>query len=381
MPHAQISHLWPLGLCLPQWPMGRRYLRVCRRGALQYVVVRLCTSAVACAWELTSYAVNSHLAFPMPRYQEGEYKSAYPYLSLINACSQGWAIYCLVMFFRAVRTELAPIRPLLKFGIIKAVVFLTFWQSLGIELLMPWLWSHWASGADDPARSTQHSSAATLKATLICFEMLVASLVHPFAFPASDYSPSSTARYAPQATLRSTIGDLLSSEAALTPTLGSTLYEALVPTDVVSDMQACSWGLFSPRRLGLADFANGKRSLPSQLGGGSHRSPVPSETTTMSQQGSMPPSPSIAHSPVAGSCDELASPAGFDMERQDGHDVSNGVVSRSAAEGEPWWSFLLLSRRKGRTQASGNDKGRAREPPQWTTNEVEETPYSRLRGD
>ena len=56
--------------------------------------------------------------------------SAYPYLVMLNTASQCWALYCLVMFFRAVRAELAPIRPLRKFLCVKSVIFLTFWQDV-----------------------------------------------------------------------------------------------------------------------------------------------------------------------------------------------------------------------------------------------------------
>jgi hypothetical protein len=301
---SQVSHLWPLNLCLPQWPMGRRYLRVCRRGALQYVVVRLTISAIGCAWVLTEYALTSRLGFPMPRYQEGEYKSAYPYLAIINACSQGWAIYCLVMFFRAVRVELSPIRPLLKFGLIKAVVFLTFWQSLGIELLMPWLWAH-----ESGARSgSDRQAAATLKAALICFEMLIASLVFPFAFPASDYAPPG-ARLPIDETPPA--AEPIRAKTGSKPTLSGTLFEALVPKDVVLDMKASSWGLFTPRSLGLAQFV--RRVAPAKQGERTPRSPALSETTTMSQRGSLPPSPDVPRrnrqgSAAAGGSSELEQP-------------------------------------------------------------------------
>lgn len=38
-----------------------------------------------------------------------------------------WAMYCLVLFYKVTREELAPVSPVGKFMCVKAIVFLTFW--------------------------------------------------------------------------------------------------------------------------------------------------------------------------------------------------------------------------------------------------------------
>ena len=59
----------------------------------------------------------------------------YIYITLVNNCSQMWAMYSLVMFYYSTREELEPWRPVGKFVCVKLVVFFTWWQSLVIAIL------------------------------------------------------------------------------------------------------------------------------------------------------------------------------------------------------------------------------------------------------
>jgi hypothetical protein len=63
------------------------------------------------------------------KYEEGEFSGSNPWLYLIitTNISQIWALYCLVLFYKATKEELQPIKPLGKFLCIKAVVFFSFW--------------------------------------------------------------------------------------------------------------------------------------------------------------------------------------------------------------------------------------------------------------
>ena len=153
---------------------------------------------------------------------------AHPAATLLNPV-QLWALYCLVLFYTATRHELAPIRPLSKFLVVKArgrrgvggalggrrphvasasqdappspnpptsnpptshlhtlcqaVVFLSYWQGVAISVLV-WLG---VVNAKAVAGLDVDDVAAGLQEFLICVEMFFAALAHAYAFPPSDY--------------------------------------------------------------------------------------------------------------------------------------------------------------------------------------------------
>lgn len=103
----QVRHLWPVSrLCSP-WPMGEVFLSRVRAGVLSYVVARPLTAAVGLC-----------LA-PFKLYREGDLSphGSYLYLAIINALFQGWALYCLILLYRAAEPDLlgSHVRILAKF--------------------------------------------------------------------------------------------------------------------------------------------------------------------------------------------------------------------------------------------------------------------------
>lgn len=116
--------------------MGAEYLWETKKGVANYVIARpLATAAALVADRFGAYGRGSLSP-----------AVAYPYIAFATNCSQMWALYCLVMFFRAFRDELAPIRPLAKFVCIKAVVFLTFWQ---VRVIVWGCYDGWCGGRVD----------------------------------------------------------------------------------------------------------------------------------------------------------------------------------------------------------------------------------------
>lgn len=172
---ADLQHQWGVQYVLQVWPMGEEFFWHCKKGVLSYVILRPLMTVVAT------------LAMLLGAYDDGSlsYDSLYTYVSLINATSQMWALYCLVLMYQACKSELAPIRPLAKFLCIKGVIFFTYWQSVGIAILQSMglikAKESWTTyDADDVV--------AGLQEFLICIEMFVAALAHAYAFPPSDYS-------------------------------------------------------------------------------------------------------------------------------------------------------------------------------------------------
>ena len=85
------------------------------------------------------------------------------------------ALYALLLFYLGTHELLQPFHPLLKFLMVKAVIFLTYWQGFFIAICV-------GSGlVADPADATN------IQNWLICVEMLPAALFMLAAFPWTEY--------------------------------------------------------------------------------------------------------------------------------------------------------------------------------------------------
>ncbi|KAG2436373.1 hypothetical protein HXX76_006680 [Chlamydomonas incerta] len=169
----QMQHLWGVRWLLRPWDMGTQFLWECKKGVLNYVILRpICTSL-------------AFITDIFDEYGEGQinFRKSYVYLAAVTNFSQLWALYCLVMLYTAMHQELAPIRPLSKFLCIKAVVFVTFWQSIAIAILV------YAGVLRKESWTTYDkvNVATGIQDFLICIEMFLAALAHAYAFPPRDY--------------------------------------------------------------------------------------------------------------------------------------------------------------------------------------------------
>lgn len=148
----------------------------CKFGVLQYVLIKALCAVATLLLEWKGW------------YKEGQfhYSAGYLYICFITNVSQCWALYCLIFFYYATKTELSPIRPVGKFLSVKALVFFTWWQSVFIsslyqmDMIPQYSRNDHDMSSDDVAKGIQDY--------LICIEMFAAAIVHSFVFPHSDYS-------------------------------------------------------------------------------------------------------------------------------------------------------------------------------------------------
>lgn len=168
----------PTKLLFPLWCFtvqpGQKLVRVCRQGILQYALIRPIVSVVSAFLLFFGY------------YDEGDWQAdkGYLYATIINNICVSTSLYCLAQFYQVAKEELKPYRPLLKFAVIKMIVFFCYWQSVVIAILVAFQWI-------PPVEGWSSSQVAvSSQALLICFEMAIFAVLHIWAFPYAVYKVS-----------------------------------------------------------------------------------------------------------------------------------------------------------------------------------------------
>ncbi|XP_065358101.1 transmembrane protein 184C isoform X2 [Calliphora vicina] len=165
----QVHHFFPM-CCMRPWAMGREFIHNCKHGILQYTVVRPITTFISVICELCGV------------YGEGTFAGnvAFPYIVAINNISQFVAMYCLVLFYKANKEDLKPMKPIPKFLCIKAVVFFSFFQGVLLNVLVYFkiIKIFEADNLGDDA-----NLASMLQNFIICIEMFIAAVAHIYSFP------------------------------------------------------------------------------------------------------------------------------------------------------------------------------------------------------
>ena len=209
-----ITHPPPMSLCFKPW-CGAQLVRQTVLGTLQYApTMTLVTLAASVAWLFPAPCVANPAAaaanvtttaappLPLPGnatgtlcseeddttyYGRGQWRPdrAYPFLAFVQNASQCWALYCLATFYRATHEMLAPMKPVPKFLAVKAIIFFTWWQGLGVQLLVHF---HFIV-ADQEGVYSAAQVAEAVQSFVICVEMLGFAVANRFVFAQKALRP------------------------------------------------------------------------------------------------------------------------------------------------------------------------------------------------
>uniref|UniRef100_A0A8C5Q3Q8 Transmembrane protein 184B n=1 Tax=Leptobrachium leishanense TaxID=445787 RepID=A0A8C5Q3Q8_9ANUR len=184
------------------------FLRFCKQATLQFCVVKPLMAAITVILQ----------AFG--KYKDGDFNvaSGYLYVTIIYNISVSLALYALFLFYFATRELLSPYSPVLKFFMVKSVIFLSFWQGLLLAILEK-------CGAIPKINSAEvtvgeGTVAAGYQNFIICVEMFFAAIALRYAFTYKVYMDKRLDAQGRCAPMKS---------------ISSSLKETMNPHDIVQD--------------------------------------------------------------------------------------------------------------------------------------------------
>ncbi|XP_068160792.1 transmembrane protein 184ba [Antennarius striatus] len=184
------------------------FLRFCKQATLQFCVVKPLMAVITVV--LQAYG----------KYKDGDFNvaSGYLYVTIIYNISVSLSLYALFLFYFSTRDLLSPYSPMLKFFMVKSVIFLSFWQGMLLAILEK-------CGAIPQINSVEVSVgegtvAAGYQNFIICIEMFFAALTLRHAFTYKVYMDKSLDAQGLRAPMKS---------------ISSSLKETMSPGDMVQD--------------------------------------------------------------------------------------------------------------------------------------------------
>ncbi|KAK2876541.1 hypothetical protein QQF64_004658 [Cirrhinus molitorella] len=176
------------------------FLRFCKQATLQFCVVK------------PLMAMITVILQAFGKYRDGDFNvaSGYLYVTIIYNISVSLSLYALFLFYFATRDLLSPYRPMLKFFMVKSVIFLSFWQGMLLAILEK-------CGAIPQISSPEVSVgegtvAAGYQNFIICIEMFFAALALRHAFTYKVYMDKrldSLGRCAPMKSISSSLKETM----------------------------------------------------------------------------------------------------------------------------------------------------------------------------
>ncbi|KFA68108.1 hypothetical protein S40285_02538 [Stachybotrys chlorohalonatus IBT 40285] len=151
---------------------GLKWFNIVTVAVLQFVVVKFFGALAKCITE----AIDVYCA------ESNSTQHASIWIQIVELVSLAIAMIFLLQFYEQIKVALKEQNPLLKLLAIKLVVFLFYLQSFIFARLTA------SDGALQPTdRISYPSLAAGLPNAILCFEMLVVSIIHIWAYPTKPY--------------------------------------------------------------------------------------------------------------------------------------------------------------------------------------------------
>ncbi|XP_077057257.1 transmembrane protein 184ba isoform X2 [Siphateles boraxobius] len=176
------------------------FLRFCKQATLQFCVVK------------PLMAMTTVILQAFGKYRDGDFNvaSGYLYVTIVYNISVSLSLYALFLFYFSTRDLLSPYRPMLKFLMVKSVIFLSFWQGMLLAILEK-------CGAIPKISSPEVSVgegtvAAGYQNFIICIEMFFAALALRHAFTYKVYMDKrldSLGRCAPMKSISSSLKETM----------------------------------------------------------------------------------------------------------------------------------------------------------------------------
>lgn len=193
---VKMSWIW-CTCCLQGKTYSISSLRFCKQGTLQFCIIRPLMAVITVILQAKGL------------YKDGNFSpdSGYLYITIIYNISISIALYALGYFYLATKDLLKPYDPVLKFIVVKSVIFLSFWQGVLLSILE----SSGAITAITVEGAQADLDTGTVSAGyqnfLICIEMFFAAIALRYAFPYQIYREKQSDRGANAQTISSRLKD------------------------------------------------------------------------------------------------------------------------------------------------------------------------------
>nr|CAG4636158.1 EOG090X05RX [Eubosmina coregoni]SVE69785.1 EOG090X05RX [Eubosmina coregoni] len=228
--------------CLAGRQYSIEFLRFCKQATLQFCAVKPCMAFVTIILQ------------SLGLYSDGDWsaQSGYLYITIIYNVSITLALYALFLFYFATKDLLTPYDPILKFAIIKSVIFLSFWQGVLLAVLEQMKIIQPIYGPDGTPTTNTGTVSAGYQNFLVCIEMGLAAIALRYAFPVTVYAQNcATDSRGRTVTMQS---------------ISSSLKETVNPKDIMTDAfhnfhpQYQSYTQYSASGSGTRSGAGGRTS-------------------------------------------------------------------------------------------------------------------------